>query len=89
MNKRTKNVAPTWASSVQFHLIVWQYSSTCWNTVFGQDEYLAQTLYCSIQMSYRFAQISPSQILASIFNTNCVFDPKNFEIPVMKMYSVL
>jgi hypothetical protein len=46
--------------------------------------HLAHAVYCWIRMSYRFGQISRSRRLDAIFNINCAFVFKNFEIPVIK-----
>jgi hypothetical protein len=82
MNKRKKKCCPHLSqfSPVPFHCLTVQYHVL----EHRKPMHLAHTVYCSFQMSYRFAQISPSQIMVSIFNTNCVFGLKNFEIPVTK-----
>ena len=87
MNKGKKKCCPPLSqfSPVPFDCLTVQYHVL----EHPKPMHLAHTVYCSIQMSYRFAQISPSQIMASIFNTNCVFCPKKIEIPIINMYSVL
>ena len=87
MNKRNKRCCPHLSqfSPVPFDCLTVQYHML----EHPKPMHLAHTVYCSIRFSYRSAQISPSPILASIFSTNCVFGPKNIEIPVIKMCSVL
>ena len=55
----------------------------------SKPTHFAHAVYCWIRMSYRFSQINSSRTLQSIFNLHCLFGPKNFEIPVIKMSSDL
>jgi len=84
MNKRTTKCCP-----VLSHIIPVPFDylkAQCQLLEQPKQMHLAQAVYCWIRMSYRFGQISRSRKLEPIFNKNYVFDPKNFEISVIKKY---
>jgi len=84
MNKRTTKCFPVLShiSPVPFDFL----KAQCHLLEQPKPMHLAQAVFCSIRMTYRVGQISRSRILEPIFNINCVFGPKNFQIPVIKMY---
>jgi len=84
MNKRTTKYfpVPSHISPVPFDYL----KAQCHLLEQPKPMHLTQAVYCSIRMSYRFGQISRSLILETNFNIKCLFGPKNFEIPVIKMY---
>jgi len=85
INKRTTKCCPVLShiSPVPFDYL----KAQCHLLEQTKPMQLVQAVYCLIRMTCRFGQISRSRILEPIFNTNCVFVLKNFEIPVIKMYS--
>ena len=79
MNKPTKICCRVLSqfSPIPFHCLTVQYHVP----EHPKPMHLAHTVYCWIRISCRLSLISPSLTLDGIFNINCVFGPKNTEIP--------